>query len=830
MIPSAERTVVLLLLFLWVPSCASDDQLVLGKPLSPGDVIVSHGATFALGFFNPSNSTPAKLYLGIWYNGIPKLTVVWVANREAPIVDRTPSSAAPSLALTNTSKLVLSDADGRAVWATNVVVAGTGGTTATLTDAGNLVIRSPNGTALWQSFDHPTDTFLPDMTIRPTSAGGDRLVSWRAPGDPSPGRFSYGIDAATSLQLRTWNGSRPLWRSGVWTGYRVATDYIQDSSTVIYLTVLDVDGDAGMSFTLSGGAPRTRYVMSHTGKLVLQSWSNASLGWDELFAWPPYECSRYGHCGPFGYCDNMEAVPACKCLDGFEPTSREEWSRGNFSRGCRRREAQRCGTGGDGFLALPAMKVPDRFVRLWNTTLDRCAAECSRNCSCVAYAYANLSTSSTGDFTRCLVWVGDLIDTEKIGPATAGSETLYLRLAGLGKGTDYLCSTTKLNITCRIPNHMDFKVQRYGKSCTGNKYKWRKHRTLVLDDLSTVEGFGKGHPTEDFGVPVVNFRDITALTNNFHQSFMIGQGGFGKVYKAKLDGQEVAIKRLSGDSEQGIAEFRNEVVLIAKLQHRNLVKFLAYSIEGHEKLLIFEYMPNKSLDSLLFSSTRKIMLDWPTRFNIIKGVAKGLLYLHQDSRLKVIHRDLKASNILLDEEMRPKIADFGMARMFGDSQQNANTKRVAGTYGYMAPEYAMRGMFSVKSDVYSFGVLTLEVVSGVKISSTDHVMEFENLIAYAWDLWKEGKAKDFVDSSTVESCIADEVLLCIHIGLLCVQDNPKDRPLMSSVVFILENGSSSLPVPNKPTYFAYSSNEIEEIRGDTQSSRNTVTLSALDGR
>ncbi|KAL6844610.1 hypothetical protein ACP4OV_025269 [Aristida adscensionis] len=285
---------------------------------------------------------------------------------------------------------------------------------------------------------------------------------------------------------------------------------------------------------------------------------------------------------------------------------------------------------------------------------------------------------------------------------------------------------------------------------------------------STPEVFGEGSHTEGLEFPFISFRDIIAVTNNFDRSYLIGQGGFGKVYKAKLQGQEVAIKRLtsSGDSEQGIAEYRNEIILMAKLQHRNL------------------------------GSSREIILDWPTRFDIIKGVPKGLLYLHQDSRLKVIHRDLKASNVWLDEKMRPKIADFGIARLFGEDQHNANTKRVVGTYGYMAPEYSQKGVFSVKSDVYSFGVLTLEVVSSVKISSTDNIMNFENLIEHAWNLLKEGKAKDLVDSRILESCVPDEALLCIHIGLLCVQDSPNDRPLMSSVMSILENGSTTLPIPN----------------------------------
>uniref|UniRef100_K4A2F5 non-specific serine/threonine protein kinase n=1 Tax=Setaria italica TaxID=4555 RepID=K4A2F5_SETIT len=437
--------VIVLLLSILLPSCASEDKLVVGKPLSPGDVIVSSDGAFALGFFSPSNSTPAKLYLGIWYNGIPKLTVVWIANRETPIiVTGRSASSAPTLALTNTSNLVLSDADdGRLVWSTNVI-AGTAGFSAplgaaepaaTLTNSGNLELRSANGTMLWQSFDHPSDTFLPDMRIRVSRGGraGDRLVSWKSPGDPSPGGFTYGIDPVTSLQLFTWNGSSPLWRSGVWTGYRVASDFIEETGAVVLLTVLDLKDDASMSFDIRPPVTRTRYVMSYSGELVLQSWNNASLEWDELGVWPPHGCSRYGYCGAFGYCDNTVAAPTCKCLDGFAPASPEEWSSGRFSSGCRRKEELRCGDG-DGFLPLPAMKAPDRFVVVGNRSLDECAAECRRNCSCVAFAYANLSSSAKGDPTRCLVWVGELIDAEKIGGNVAGSETLHLRLAGLAKG------------------------------------------------------------------------------------------------------------------------------------------------------------------------------------------------------------------------------------------------------------------------------------------------------------------------------------------------------------------------------------------------------------
>ncbi|KAL6844616.1 hypothetical protein ACP4OV_025275 [Aristida adscensionis] len=834
---SAITYTTILLLLLLLPPCSSDDRLVPDKQLSPGATIVSDGGVFTLGFFSPTSSTPTKLYLGIWYKDIPRLTVVWVANREAPATNST--NSAPALSLTNTSNLVLSDADGRILWTTNITGAANPspspstatGLVAVLLNTGNLVVRSPNGTTLWESFNHPADTFLPGMKIRLRykTRSGERLVSWKHPDDPSPGSFAYGIDPDTSLQAFIWNGTRPMARTAPWTGYMVFSGQFQVNAGIsIYMAVVDAEEEFYITYSLSDGAAPTRFVLTYSGEYKLQSWRSPD--WLTVGEWPTSKCNLYGYCGQYGICDSTVAVPTCKCLDGFEPRSLEEWNSGRFSQGCHRKEALRCG--GGGYLALPGMKSPDKFVLLRNRTSQECEMECTKNCSCVAYAYANLSSSkSTGEKTRCFVWSGELIDSEKID--SAGKDTVYLRITSLDDGERRKTNEAKIVLPAvliisgvLILTSISIAWFKF----KGNKQKHGKNKISVLGDLNTPEALTEGSPTEGFEFPVVSFRDIIAVTNNFHVSFMIGQGGFGKVYKAKLDGREVAIKRLSRDSEQGIAEFRNEVILIAKLQHRNLVRFLGCCIEGDEKLLIFEYMPNKSLDALLFSSSRKITLDWPTRFNIIKGVAKGLLYLHQDSRLKIIHRDLKASNILLDEEMRPKIADFGMARMFSDNQHNANTKRVVGTYGYMAPEYALRGMFSEKSDVYSFGVLALEIVSGVKISSTDHIMGFENLIDYAWNLWKEGKANNLIDSRIVESCIPDEVLLCIHIGLLCVQDNPKDRPLISSAVFILENGSTTLPFPTKPVYFAHTHNEVEWVRGNTQDSKNSVTLSVLEGR
>jgi hypothetical protein len=428
--------------------CNSDDRLVRGKPLLPGTTVISDGGDFAFGFFAPSNSTPEKLYLGIWYNNIPRLTVVWVANRETPAM----SSSAPSLVLTNNSNLILSDVNGRVLWTTNTTTAGssprsnTTGSVVVLMNSGNLMLRSPSGMMLWQSFDHPTDTLLPGMKIwrNHRTHEGNNLVSWKDTEDPSMGTFSFVGETDPFIQGFIQNGSVPEWRSSVWTGVTVSSQYFQgNTSIVVYMAYVDTTDEMTMVFMVSNGAPPMRMVMSYSGRLETRIWNTDSSDWAMVAVSPDYECSRYRYCGPSGYCDYTDATPTCKCLEGFEPVDKEEWSNARFSRGCQRKEALRCG---DGFLVLSDMKVPDKFVRLGRKTLQDCATECSRNCSCVAYAYVNLNGStSNGDTTRCLVWIGDhqLVDTQKMGVppySTAGAdtrETLYLRVAGMSGTISY---------------------------------------------------------------------------------------------------------------------------------------------------------------------------------------------------------------------------------------------------------------------------------------------------------------------------------------------------------------------------------------------------------
>ncbi|XP_062200413.1 cysteine-rich receptor-like protein kinase 44 [Phragmites australis] len=331
---------------------------------------------------------------------------------------------------------------------------------------------------------------------------------------------------------------------------------------------------------------------------------------------------------------------------------------------------------------------------------------------------------------------------------------------------------------------------------------------------------------------VFEFDQVLEATNNFSEENKLGQGGFGAVYKGLFpEGLEVAVKRLASHSGQGFTEFKNEVQLIAKLQHSNLVRLLGCCSQGEEKILVYEYLPNKSLDFFIFDENKRALLDWYKLLATIEGIAHGLNYLHKHSRLRVIHRDLKPSNILLDSEMNPKISDFGLAKIFSSNNNEGNTtRRVVGTYGYMAPEYASEGIFSIKSDVFSFGVIILEILSGKRNSGSHQCGDFINLLGYAWQLWEEGRWIELVDSSLLPNRHSEEMTRCINIALLCVQENAADRPTMSDVVAMLSSETMILAEPKQPAYFNVRVGNEEASTPAESCSINDLTISVTTPR
>ncbi|RVW13872.1 G-type lectin S-receptor-like serine/threonine-protein kinase [Vitis vinifera] len=762
---------------------AATDTITSTHFIKDPETIVSSGRVFKLGFFSLDGSS--NRYVGIWYNTTSLLTIIWVANRDRPLND-----SSGVLTISEDGNIQVLNGRKEILWSSNVSNPAAVNSSAQLQDSGNLVLRDNNGVSVWESLQNPSHSFVPQMKI-----------------------------STNTRTVFIWNGSRPYWRSGPWdgqilTGVDVKWIYLDGLNIVD-----DKEGTVYITFAYPDSGFFYAYVLTPEGILVETSRDKRNEDWKRVWTTKENECEIYGKCGPFGHCNSRDS-PICSCLKGYEPKHTQEWNRGNWTGGCVRKtplQSERTKNGSeeakvDGFLKLTNMKVPD-FAEQSYALEDDCRQQCLRNCS-------------------ALWWSGDLIDIQKLSSTGAH---LFIRVAHSEIKQDRKRGVRVIVIVTVIIGTIAIAL------CTYFLRRWIAKQRAKKGKIEEILSFNRGK-FSDLSVPgdgvnqvkleelpLIDFNKLATATNNFHEANKLGQGGFGPVYRGKLaEGQDIAVKRLSRASTQGLEEFMNEVVVISKLQHRNLVRLIGCCIEGDEKMLIYEFMPNKSLDASLFDPVKRQFLDWRTRFKIIEGIGRGLLYLHRDSRLRIIHRDLKAGNILLDEDLNPKISDFGMTRIFGSDQDQANTKRVVGTYGYMSPEYAMEGRFSEKSDVFSFGVLLLEIVSGRKNSSFYHE-EYFTILGYAWKLWKEDNMKTLIDGSILEACFQEEILRCIHVALLCVQELAKDRPSISTVVGMICSEITHLPPPKQPAFTEIRSSTDTES-SDKKCSLNKVSITMIEGR
>ncbi|TYG81860.1 hypothetical protein ES288_D01G039200v1 [Gossypium darwinii] len=749
----------------------ASDTIRASESIKDPEFIISQGGVFRLGFFSFANST--NRYVGILYNQIPVQTVVWVANRNRPLKD-----SSGVLTISDDGNLVVSNGKAELLWSTNVTNLVPNATTAQLLDSGNLVLNNGfNGgsSSLWESFQHPSNAFLQTMKMGVDVKTGRkvRTRSWKGPDDPSDGNFSEGLEPFNIPESVLRNNNQIYFRTGPWNGH-IYIGLIEMNNVYLdgFYVVADDEGKSYYeTYEYSNKSMLIYYELDYDGRFVQRKWDAGKGDWINNYLILKTDCDFYGKCGAFGICDPKKQ-PICRCSKGFKPRNAEEWSRGNWSSGCFRTTPLQCqrdnnngsgeaGQSDDGFLKLKTMKAP-AFPDRSSIINGECKDQCMKNCSCVAYAY----DAGIG----CMFWSGDLIDVQKF--PTRGVD-LYIRLPSseLDKGFRVIIITT---VTAGI---VVITISTLFLWCRIAKYKGRNKKRKQIKQQFSSENIGEN----PIGVklqqlPLFNFEELATATNNFHPEKKLGQGGFGPVYKGTLDdGKEIAVKRLSKASGQGLEEFMNEVVVISKLQHRNLVRLLGCCVEAEEKILVYEFMPNKSLDAFLF--------------------------------------------------------DFGMARIFGGDENQANTKRVVGTYGYMSPEYAMQGQFSEKSDVFSYGVLLLEIVSGRRNTSFYNNKDDLSLLGYAWKLWREGNIWGLVDKVILESKSYSnnekEIWRCIHVGLLCVQEYTKDRPTISTVISILNSEISDLNTPKQPafTQAPQMSHDVED-RG----SLNDVTLTNLDGR
>ncbi|KAH6775705.1 S-locus lectin protein kinase family protein [Perilla frutescens var. hirtella] len=790
-----------------------------------GESLISSGGIFELGFFSPNNSE--NRYVGIWYKKITVKTVVWIANRNNPLTDRS-----GMLRVIDSGALLLLNATNTTIWSTdsnnNTSSSKQIAFVARLLDSGNLVVTDANDenpeNYLWQSFDYPTDTSLPGMKLGKNFVTGleVHITSPKSEGDLSSGDYTYHCDPTGYPQNVIKKGDVVTYRTGPWNGKGFSGNPNLQKNNIFTYGVVINEREVYYHYDLINDSVITRFTISESGVGHRWIWVDRTQEWNSYLTIPLDNCDIYNGCGPYGTC-NIKNSPSCGCLDRFKPKDPQGWERGDWSNGCNRSTPLNCEKG-DGFLRYTGIKLPDTRSSRYNKSisLDECKVVCSKDCSCMAFSSLDISRGNNG----CLLWFGDLVDIREISPG----QEIYIRMASSELGSrrrkrEILIITLSLVISILV-----ICLVLYSK-----KRKKADHQLPETDrsNLNYVDNHpDESCPNKDIELPLFDLATLMKATDSFSLNNKLGEGGFGPVYKGWLDeGQEIAVKRLSRTSLQGGDEFKNEVICIAKLQHRNLVKLLGCCIQGEEKMLVYEYMTNRSLDLILFDPMKSKLLDWPRRFNIINGIARGLMYLHQDSRLRVIHRDLKASNILLDSNMNPKISDFGLARTFGGDETGANTSRVVGTYGYMSPEYAAEGIFSVKSDVFSFGVIVLEIVSGKRNRGFSHRDHHLNLLGHAWMLYKDERSLELVDPCIINACDLLEAARTIHIGLLCVQELPQDRPTMSSVVLMLGN-DGVLPEAKHPGFFTGRDllrNETS-VSSNTSTSTNAMTITLPEGR
>ncbi|KAM3733145.1 hypothetical protein ACB098_11G113600 [Castanea mollissima] len=660
---------VLLLILSYYIACFSiaGDTLSAAESLSVSESLVSQGSICELGFFNPGTSS--NIYLGIWYK---KFGVKF----KDIITD--PSSS--RLELSEDGNLVLLDRSSKKpFWSTNLAFPMSNSTEAIIGDDGNFVLRDRYNvsTVFWESFDHPTDTLLPGGKLRIDKITGKskQLISWKNSEDPASGMFSFGLDPNEGSQyILEWNRSQSYWSSGIWNGrfFNLAPEMTQNS--IFNYSFVSNENESYFSYSLNNSTfIPSRFVINFSGMIQQQMWLAGHCIWNIFWFQPRQKSNVYALCVAFGMSHENVSNP-CQCLQGFEPFSVKDTKLNDWSGGCVRESPLQCedsmntNSERDWFLKKSNVRLPVNSKVNLTGNATTCELACMKNCSCAAYAY----NSSSG----CMIWEGALLNLKLLSDGGEAGQDIYLRLSA--------------------------SEHRREKDSSNDLWLFDfSDEIQAINDGSNTKDCLKKRGKKDVELPLFSYESVSAATNNFSDANKLGEG-----------------------------EFRNEITLITKLQDRNLVRLLGCCIELDENILIYEYMPNKSLDFFLFDPTKKQMLDWRARFHIIEGVAQGLLYLHQYSRVRIIHRDLKPSNILLDNEMKPKISDFGLARIFGGNETQANTNRI--------------GFFSIKSDLFSFGVLLLEIVSGKKNTGFYNSVSL-NLLAYAWELWRYDRSLELMD-------------------------------------------------------------------------------------
>ncbi|QHO00620.1 G-type lectin S-receptor-like serine/threonine-protein kinase [Arachis hypogaea] len=739
------------LMFFVTPS-TSIDSFGMNQSIRDGETLVSAGGSFVVGFFSPGTST--NRYLGVFYKDASgNQTVMWVANREKPLQNKS-----GILKFNENGTLQLfSGTTNTSVWSSNISTKdlNSNSSTAQLLDSGNLIVKSSDDGSkiLWQSFDFPGDVLMPGMKIGLNLVTGlDRYLStWKSADDPARGDYSIKFDPRGYPQIIQMKGVVLNAREGSWNGlYFTGYPYLVQNNMFRRDFFFNGEEMYYKSEILDGSTFRINRMMP-SGIWQTTTWTGQGRGQVKTTTSGGLEdCDNFAFCGSNSVCNMVDNDAACECLKGYVPKFPEQWNVSHWSNGCVRKTASKCDIT-DGFSKYINMKLPDTSSSWFDKTmnLEECQRSCLKNCSCTAYANLDIRNGGTG----CLLWFNHLVDMRQFNQR---GQDLFIKVPNSELANEHGNMKKKKNVAIVVAGVIIFGLI----ICAS---------IVLIKYPGLARNIWKNKQRQvDVDLPIFDFSVLAKATDNFSSNKKLGEGGFGPVYKGTLiNGQELAVKRLSKKSGQGSEEFKNEVALIAKLQHRNLVKLLGCCIQGGEKILIYEFMPNKSLDHFVF----------------------------------------------------------------GD-QVEANTNKVAETYGYMSPEYAVHGQFSEKSDIFSYGVIVLELLSGKRNRDFSDSENYHNLLGHAWRLWTEEKPLELLDEVLRENCNPSEVIRCIQVGLLCVQQRPEDRPNMSLVVLML-NGEKMLPKPKFPGFYIDRGVQLQadsSLPNNTLFSANQISITILEAR
>ncbi|CAN6278393.1 unnamed protein product [Urochloa humidicola] len=729
-------------------------SLSIGQSLLVGQTLVSEQGIFVLGFLPPNGDST---YLGIWYNYMKPQTIVWVANRDNPM-----KGGNGSLTLSTTS-LDLLDRRGNKVWSSGTFT--TNSPQVFLLDSGNLIINgtmpgTPN--PLWQSFDQPGDTLLSGMRIGYDTSANHfiQLRSRKSDSDLSTGDCYLSLDPNRLPELLLFNGTDLVYRTGTWNGQGFSGQpYLKQTNQLFAFNVSTVGKStaAYYSFTSFDRSVQMRLVISPDGH-AYRWYSNPSNEWTSYIKWPLTPCDSYAFCGPNSFCHNAD----CSCLQEFVPRSQSDWNQRIFTGGCVRNVTLSCSSA-NAFQQLQQVKLPDTLnaTMVGGKSLTDCRKLCLNNCSCSAYALLGES--------NCVVWSGNLVDIVKF---VEGTNYLYTRVSHsnpshTGRNIAIIVSTSVVGVLLAVSALLGFCYHR----------RQQKHLPLAHEAFGTEHEHASG---SELAAPLekknLDLDAIRVATNNFAEQYSIVSAQSRTIYKGTLPNfGDFAVKRLN--TEAGLEELKNEVKMLARLDHPNIIKMLGSCIGNEENVICYEYMPSGSLDAVLFAEDEKsVVPDWPARLGIMQGICEGLLYLHE--QFIIIHRDIDPSNILLSEGLIPKISDFGRATLHDQGQSEGNDENFRGTR-YSAPELFYAKSYSVKSDVYSFGIVLLELVTGCKAAPFRRE-DTDDLPTYVRQHWTQGMADQLKDQRMGDAP-RGELERCIHIGVRCVQDDPTMRPTMSYI-------------------------------------------------